>query len=64
VINTNTTIIYSSVIPKEMFRPVISSSVKTRIKKRANTSSGNVCAYDFSLVQPEDGSLGRNMLLK
>jgi hypothetical protein len=48
-----------------MFGPVMSSSVRTTIKKTpANTSSGNVFAYDFSLVQPEDGSLGRNMLLK
>jgi len=33
-------------------------------KERVNTSCGNICAYDFILVKLEDGSLGRNMLLK
>jgi hypothetical protein len=62
-IQSNTTVIYSSVIPKKI-RPLISSSGRTRIKERVYTSSGNICAYDFILVQPEGGSLGRNMLLK
>ena len=46
---------------------VSASNALMRMNKKKEclyTSCGNICAYDFILVQPEDGSLCRNMLLQ
>ena len=48
----------------KLLRPLMPSSRWTRTKKHVRISSGNIYPYDFTLVQPEDGRLGRNMLLK